>query len=163
MAAEGRDEAHHGRCGFPPGRVAPYRARISGPLLDRIDLHVEVPRVPAEAIASSTASESSAEVAARVEAAQSRQHARQGCINARLEASALDRHVAATPAALALLGRATQRLALSARAWHRVLRVARTIADLAGLERVDVAHVAEAVSLRQLDRRAGEVNSTSAR
>ena len=142
------------RCRCPPERFASYRARISGPLLDRIDLHVEVPRVPAEAIASSTASESSAEVAARVEAAQSRQHARQGCINARLEASALDRHVAATPAALALLGRATQRLALSARAWHRVLRVARTIADLAGLERVDVAHVAEAVSLRQLDRRA---------
>ena len=147
------------RCRCPPERVASYRARISGPLLDRIDLHVEVPRVTAEAIAASAPAESSETVAARVDAAQARQFVRQGCVNARLEPSMLDRHVQATPAALALLGRATQRLALSARAWHRVLRVARTIADLAGVECVDVAQVAEAVSLRQLDRRNDERNS----
>ena len=113
----------------------------------------------AEAIAASAPAESSATVAARVDVAQARQFVRQGCVNARLEPSVLDRHVQATPAALALLVRATQRLALSARAWHRVLRVARTIADLAGVEHVDVAQVAEPVSLRQLDRRIDQRNS----
>jgi magnesium chelatase family protein len=147
------DPAANCRCA--PERIEAYRARISGPLLDRIDLHVEVPRVTAEAIASRQPAEASAAVAARVEAARSRQLERQCRSNARIESVDLAAVVRAGPDALVLLDRAMRGLAMSARAYHRVLRVARTIADLAGCERVGSGHVAEAVSLRQLDRRSG--------
>ena len=142
-------------CRCPPERIEAYRARISGPLLDRIDLHVEVPRVSAEAIASTRPDETSVAVAARVAAARARQLARQRRSNARLESVDVAGAILAEPAALALLERAMRALALSARGYHRVLRVARTIADLEGCERVAAGHVAEAVSLRQLDRRSG--------
>jgi magnesium chelatase family protein len=147
------DPAANCRCA--PERVESYRARISGPLLDRIDLHVEVPRVSAEAIASPRPAEASAAVAARVAAARARQLERQGRSNARLESVDVADTIRAESAALALLDRAMRGLALSARAYHRVLRVARTIADLAGADQVAVEHIAEAVSLRQLDRRSG--------
>jgi magnesium chelatase family protein len=140
-------------CKCTPDRVAAYRGRISGPLLDRIDLHVDVPRVSTAEIASTVPAEGSAAVAARVAAARARQVERQGYANARLESPSALRTVRAEPAALALLGSAMQRLALSARAYHRVLRVARTIADLAACEAICAEHVAEAVTLRQLDRR----------
>jgi magnesium chelatase family protein len=140
-------------CRCTPDRVAAYRSRISGPLLDRIDLHVEVPRVAMEEIAHPFPAESSARVAARVAEARARQVERQGHSNARLGGSSMAQLVRAEESALALLGSAVQRLALSARAYHRVLRVARTIADLAGSECIAAAHVAEAVTLRQLDRR----------
>ena len=141
-------------CRCTPDRIAAYRSRISGPLLDRIDLHVEVPRVATEEIARAAPAEASVVVAARVAEARARQVERQGCSNARLGGASLARAVRADEAALALLGNAMQRLALSARAYHRVLRVARSIADLAGRDCVEPAHVAEAVTLRQLDRRA---------
>jgi len=140
-------------CKCTPDRVASYRGRISGPLLDRIDLHVDVPRVSTAEIASTVPAESSAAVAARVAAARARQVERQGYANARLESPSALRAVRVEPAALALLGNAMQRLALSARAYHRVLRVARTIADLAVCDAICTEHVAEAVTLRQLDRR----------
>jgi magnesium chelatase family protein len=140
-------------CKCTPDRVASYRGRISGPLLDRIDLHVDVPRVSTAEIASTVPAEGSAAVAARVAAARARQVERQGYANARLESPSALRAVRAEPAALVLLGNAMQRLALSARAYHRVLRVARTIADLAACESICAEHVAEAVTLRQLDRR----------
>jgi magnesium chelatase family protein len=140
-------------CKCTPDRVASYRGRISGPLLDRIDLHVDVPRVSTAEIASTVPAESSAAVAARVAAARARQVERQSYANARLESPSALRAVRVEPAALALLGNAMQRLALSARAYHRVLRVARTIADLAACEAICTEHVAEAVTLRQLDRR----------
>ena len=92
-------------------------------------------------------------VVARVAAARARQVERQGHANSRLESPSALRALRAEPAALALLGNAMQRLALSARAYHRVLRVARTIADLAACESICTEHVAEAVTLRQLDRR----------
>jgi magnesium chelatase family protein len=142
-------------CRCTPDRVAAYRSRISGPLLDRIDLHVEVPRVGPEEIASASPSEPSAGAARRVTAARTRQLERQGRANSRLEGGAVLECTLAEASALALLGTAMQRLALSARAYHRVLRVARTIADLAGDERVRSDHVAEAITFRQLDRRAG--------
>lgn len=140
-------------CRCTPERVADYRGRISGPLLDRIDLHVEVPRVPTADIAGSEPAEASRAVAERVAAARARQVARQGRANARLEGALALRDVRADEAALTLLASAMQRLALSARAYHRVLRVARTIADLTGSETVGASHVAEAVTLRMLDRR----------
>ena len=142
-------------CRCTPDRIAAYRSRISGPLLDRIDLHVEVPRVSTTDIARAEPAEPSAAVAARVAVARARQLERQGRANARLEGSSVARLVRADAAALALLASAMQRLALSARAYHRVLRVARTIADLAGSATVGTEHVAEAITLRQLDRRIG--------
>jgi magnesium chelatase family protein len=124
-------------------------------LLDRIDLHVDVPRVPPEVIAGTERAESSECVASRVAAARARQLRRQGRSNARIEGADVVAVSGADEAALALLDRAMRRLALSARAYHRVLRVARSIADLADSDAVSVAHVAEAVALRQLDRRSG--------
>jgi magnesium chelatase family protein len=143
-----------GRCRCPPERVDAYRARLSGPLLDRIDLHVEVGRVALEDIEQGAPPpENTAAVAARVGAARDRQLRRQAGLNSRLDVETIARTCLLEPAAALLLGRAMRQLGLSARAYHRVLRVARTIADLAGSETVLAAHVAEAVTLRQLDRR----------
>jgi magnesium chelatase family protein len=143
------------RCRCTPDRIAAYRARISGPLLDRIDLHVEVPRVTTAEISSEDRGEPTAVVAKRVAAARELQHGRQARANTRLEGASVLEFARADAAAMSLLGAAMQRLALSARAYHRVLRVARTIADLAASVTVRAEHVAEAVTLRQLDRRTG--------
>jgi magnesium chelatase family protein len=143
------------RCRCTPDRIAAYRARISGPLLDRIDLHVEVPRVTTAEISSEDRGEPTAVVAKRVAAARELQFERQARANTRLEGADVLEFARADAAAMSLLGAAMQRLALSARAYHRVLRVARTIADLAASVTVRAEHVAEAVTLRQLDRRAG--------
>ncbi len=135
-----------------------YRRRISGPLLDRIDLHVDVPTVPCAALPSAGSAESSAAVRNRVEVARCRQAERAATggpkLNARLKGAALRRACAIPPDARKLLAEAVEKLGLSARAHDRVLRVARTIADLAGAERIATAHVAEAVQYRALDRRA---------
>ena len=143
-----------GRCRCPPERIAAYRGRLSGPLLDRIDLHVEVGRVSIEDMESSAvAPEDTATVARRVAAARDVQCRRQARLNARLDADELATLCRIDAAARELLGRAMRQLGLSARAYHRVLRVARTIADLVPCESVRSQHVAEAVTLRQLDRR----------
>jgi magnesium chelatase family protein len=144
------------KCG--EARVAAYRGRISGPLLDRIDLHIEVPRVPTEVLASDAPAESSAAVAKRVLAARQRQFERQGRANAQLEGPMVVGRVSAERPALQLLADAMRQLALSARAYHRVLRVARTIADLAGSTVVAPGHVSEAITLRQLDRRSAAIS-----
>ncbi|HSW14212.1 MAG TPA: YifB family Mg chelatase-like AAA ATPase [Solimonas sp.] len=143
-----------GKCRCTPDQVGRYRGRISGPLLDRIDLQLFVPRVEQATLtaAQPTASESSATVRARVVAARQRQLQRQGKPNARLGPKELDQHCLVEPAARTLLEAAMQRLSLSARAYHRVLKVARSIADLAGAELLGSAHVAEAVRYRELDR-----------
>jgi magnesium chelatase family protein len=140
-------------CRCTPDRVNAYRNRISGPLLDRIDLHVEVPRVDVSEIAGQGTVERSASVATRVATARQRQVERQGHANAHLEGTAVLERAQADATALSLLNEAMRLLALSARAYHRVLRVARTIADLAGSEHVTAKHVSEAITLRQLDRR----------
>jgi magnesium chelatase family protein len=126
---------------------------VSGPLLDRIDLHVDVPRLPAAELRGASRAESSAVVAVRVANSRERQLARQRKANALLAAAELSTVCRVDPAAGRLLERAIEQLALSARAYHRVLRVAMTIADLAGSDRVLSAHIAEAVTWRQLDRR----------
>jgi magnesium chelatase family protein len=138
-----------GRCHCSAEQIARYRGRISGPLLDRIDLIVEVPRLcAAELRPGPTPPEASAEVAARVSAA--RQHqARRGLLNASLDHAALEAAAALGPESLALLDRAIDRLQLSARVAQRLLRVARSIADLAAAERVERAHLAEAIALRR--------------
>ncbi len=151
------DPRHPCRC--PPPVVERYRARISGPLLDRIDLHVEVPAVRLHDLGVRSA-ERSAEVAARVRAARERQGFRFGpshptpC-NAALTAGELEAACPLEPGAGDLLAAAFERLGLSARAHARILKVARTIADLAGTGRISASQVAEAIQYRALDRRLG--------
>jgi magnesium chelatase family protein len=142
----------NGRCRCTPDQVARYRRRISGPLLDRIDLQVEVPVVPQEDLVRGARGESSEVVRARVEAARDRQLERQGRANAALPAREVDRHCAPDAQGATVLKQAISRLGLSARGYHRVLKVARTIADLAGTGAQTAAHVAEAIQYRRFDR-----------
>jgi magnesium chelatase family protein len=146
-------------CTCPPGAVQRYRGRLSGPLLDRLDLQVVVPAVPWRQLTADRRGEASAIVAARVAAARELQRDRYGDGGPRCNADlgpAELRLFAEPPAeAKQMLERASRALGLSARAYHRVLRVARTIADLAGSETLSAAHVAEAIAYRQLDRDQG--------
>jgi magnesium chelatase family protein len=137
------------RCRCTPDQVARYRAKLSGPLLDRIDLHIEVPALAEGELQGKTEGESSAAVCARVTEAHAAQLARQGKPNARLATKEIDMLCAPDEAGAQLLKQAIARLGLSARAYHRVLKVARTIADLAGAKRVSSAHVAEAIHYRR--------------
>ncbi|MDE2621418.1 MAG: YifB family Mg chelatase-like AAA ATPase [Sphingomonadales bacterium] len=142
-------------CSRAPRCAADYQARISGPLLDRIDLHVEVDPVRAADLALPAPREGSAAVAARVAAARARQTARHADggsgarTNAELDGTALERHATPDPAGQRLLHEASDTLRLTARGYTRVLRVARTIADLAGAEVIGRIHVAEALSYRR--------------
>ncbi len=135
------------RCG--PDAVLRYQGRISGPLLDRIDMRIEVPAVDTRRLASAADGESSAVVARRVLTAHERAVARQGGPNRELAGEALDRHCRLAAAAAAFLQAAASRLGWSARSFHRVLRIARTVADLEGSADILVAHLAEAVQYRR--------------
>lgn len=146
-----------GRCRCHGEAIARYRARISGPLLDRIDLHVEVPRLPpAELRPDAPEGESSAVVRTRVTAAHARQQARGGRLNAHLSQAQTMADCRLAPRDQALLERAVEALRLSARAMHRILRVARTIADLDGSDAIATAHLTEALGYRQADHGAGQ-------
>ena len=137
-------------CRCTPDGVARYQGRISGPLLDRIDLQVEVPAVPPDTLAATPDGEPSAAIALRVAVARERALARQGCTNAALSGDALDQHCALEAPATKFLQTAAARLGWSARGFHRVLRVARTIADLSGGAAITVAHLAEAIQYRRV-------------
>ncbi|CAA9307778.1 MAG: AAA+ ATPase superfamily protein YifB/ComM, associated with DNA recombination [uncultured Lysobacter sp.] len=142
-----------GRCRCSPDAIRRYRARISGPLLDRIDLHVEVPRLPpTELRPDAPAGETTATVRERVVRARALQHARAGRPNARLSPAHMAASCRLESADHDLLERAVEALQLSARSMHRILRVARTIADLAGSESIATAHLAEAIGYRKIDR-----------
>ena len=143
------------RCRCSSDAIRRYRGRISGPLLDRIDLQVEVPRLPpAELRANAPPGEPSDAVRARVEAARALQHARGGITNARMPQALLNATCVLSAGDQALLERAVDALQLSARSMHRILRVARTIADLAGSESIGTAHLSEAIGYRRGDAQA---------
>lgn len=144
-------------CTCAPGAVSRYLARVSGPLLDRLDLHVEVPPVDYEALQATGREESSAEIRKRVIAARRRQQERYAdtgvTCNARLTPALLQTFCPMTEQASAVLGAAFDRLGLSARSYDRLLKVARTIADLDGADVIDTAHISEAIQFRSLDRK----------
>ncbi len=137
-------------CRCTPDSVARYQGRLSGPLLDRIDLQVEVLAAPAAALLALPDGEPSAIVAARVAAARQRQIDRQGVANAMLETGRIDEHCRLDEPAARFLRSAAERLGWSGRRLHRCLKVARTIADLGGSEAVATAHVAEALQLQRV-------------
>ena len=144
-------------CTCTPLQIQRYRSRVSGPLLDRIDIQVEVPGLRYQELASKDAGESSDVIRRRVNSARSIQLRR--FENTKLHANAqmgtreIKRHCAVNADAEKLLETAINKLGLSARAYSRVLKVARTIADLAGVENIEAGHVAEAIQYRSLDRR----------
>jgi len=140
-----------GRCSCTPEAVRRYRARISAPLLDRIDLQIEVPRVSLNELgANAPGGESTADVRRRVVAARDRQQARAGKPNVALDNREVQRDCPLAGSDRDLLVRSLDRLGLSARAYHRILRVARTIADLAAEESIRTPHLTEAIQYRRL-------------
>ena len=142
-----------GRCRCNPEAIRRYRARISGPLLDRIDLHIEVPRLPPQDLRpDAPAGENSAAIRSRVEHARAVQLARAGRANAQLGQSETMHWCRLHGKDQALLESAIERLQLSARSMHRILRVARTIADLDGAEHIATPHLTEALGYRRIDR-----------
>jgi magnesium chelatase family protein len=137
------------QCRCTPDAVARYQGRLSGPLMDRIDLQVEVPAIKASELMGAPDGEPSAAIAARVIAARRRQQERQGLTNAELAVADLDRHCRLDSTSHELLQRAAERLGWSGRGLHRVQKLARTIADLAGSERIRSIHIAEAMQWRR--------------
>jgi magnesium chelatase family protein len=137
-------------CRCSPEVVLRYQGRISGPLLDRIDLQVEVPAVAPHTLAAQPDGESSEVVAERVAHARVVALSRQGCANALLSSADIDTHCTLDANTSAFLQNAAARLGWSARSYHRVLRIARTVADLAGCAAIEVGHIAEAIQYRRV-------------
>ncbi|MGZ8212835.1 MAG: YifB family Mg chelatase-like AAA ATPase, partial [Burkholderiales bacterium] len=136
------------RCRCTPDQIQRYRSRISGPLIDRIDLQIEVPAVPVDALARAADGEASSIIRERVQCARARMIERQEKANSKLLPDELGRHCALDDSAATILRQATSKLGLSARGYHRILKAARTIADLAGANDIAGAHVAEAIQYR---------------
>lgn len=145
------------RCKCHPGMVTKYLNRISGPLLDRIDIQVEIAPVPFEDLSSKRKGESSAQIRKRVEAARKIQERRFADVegvycNAQMSTALLQKYVTLDPQSLSVLDRAMKKFSLSARAYDRILKVVRTIADLEGSDEILVKHLGEAINYRKLDR-----------
>jgi len=138
-------------CHCTPGMIQRYLGKISGPLLDRIDIHIEVPAVPYKELRAGDVAESSADILARVEEARAVQAGR-GYLNSRMPARVLRKLCALDDTGERTLEMAMRRMSLSARAHDRILKVARTVADLDDSEAVAAKHIAEAIQYRSLDR-----------
>ena len=145
------------KCTCPPGAAQRYLAKISGPMLDRIDIHIEVPPVDFEKLSSKVKSESSAEIKKRVNAARKIQQERLAgtgiTCNAKMDSSMTKTYCNPSPKAMVMLEQVFEKLDFSARAYDKVLKVARTIADLEGSEEIKAEHIAQAVRFRSLDRK----------
>jgi len=137
-------------CRCTPDQVSRYQGKLSGPLLDRIDLHIEVPSLSAHDLLNAPPGESTEQIAARSLVARERAMARQNCANAELQGQAIDAQARLEGSATVLLQKAAEKLGWSGRSTHRSLKVARTIADLAGSDTIAAAHVAEAVQYRRV-------------
>lgn len=146
------DQTNTERCHCSPAQISRYRDKISGPLLDRIDLQVQVSNIPIIELQKAPAGESSDDIRQRVKQCRDIQLARQGCSNANLSGKALETHCALGEMEQQLLAKAMTRLNLSARAYDRILRVARTIADMTASDTINLGHLSEALGYRQLDR-----------
>ena len=129
-----------------------YRSKISAPLLDRIDMHIEVPQVPREVLQSQSTSESSQQIRQRVLKAYNKQMQRHGKINAELTNKELEESCKLQTEEQQLMDQAMEKLKLSARAYHRILKLSRTIADLDDADQINSQHLSEAISYRSLDR-----------
>ena len=136
-------------CRCTPTQISRYRAKISGPLIDRIDIHLEVPSLTEEELLNAGDGVKSEEIREGVVAARDFQQARQGILNAQLTAVGVDRYCVPEERARTMMRRTISHLGLSARAYHRILKVARTIADMAGEEEIGGRHLAEAVQFRR--------------
>ena len=145
------------QCTCSPGMVRKYQQRISGPLLDRIDLHIEVPRLPEDEMVGQSLAENSASIRKRVTAARDRQSSRfvgrTFYCNAQMGAREIREFCAVSDSVRTVLRSAIQQLSLSARAYDRLLKVARTIADLTESDEIEIPHIAEAIQFRTLDRK----------
>ncbi|HNO75676.1 MAG TPA: YifB family Mg chelatase-like AAA ATPase [Nitrosomonas mobilis] len=141
-----------GKCRCTPDQIARYRGKISGPLLDRIDIQIVVPALPHQEMLRSAQSESSDTIRGRVEIARLHQLARQGIHNAELSVAQIEEYCQLDTTSNTLLERAMSQLDISARAYHRILKLARTIADLAGNQAILASHVAEAIQYRRMNR-----------
>ena len=148
------DTKHECRC--TPTQIQRYRARISGPLLDRIDIHIEAPALSLAELRSDKPGEPSTTMRERVHTARARQHVRftgtKITSNARMTHAQIRKHCAIDSSLGDLLQQAMEQLSLSARAYDRILKVARTIADLAGADKIEAPHLLEAIQYRSLDR-----------
>jgi magnesium chelatase family protein len=142
---------HNNKCRCTPDQISRYKAKISGPLLDRIDLHIEVPALKEDELINANASEHSQAIRVRVEGARAKQLNRQAKPNNLLGTKEIELHCETTAAGTALLKTAIARLNLSARAYHRILKVARTICDLSDETNIQPAHIAEAIQYRRHD------------
>ena len=141
------------RCTCTPEQIRRYRTRISGPLLDRIDLHVEVPNLPRAQLQEENTGETSTDVSQRILAARTIQLQRFNHSNSDLTNREVDQVCGLSEKDEKLLDKAIEQLGLSARAWYRILKVARTIADLAGSDTIQTSHLTEAITYRRLERK----------
>ena len=142
---------HNNKCRCTPDQVSRYRSKLSGPLLDRIDLHIEVPGLSDDELTKAPDGESSANIRNRVERARELQMRRQNKSNALLSSKEVDQFCVTDDAGMSLLKQAVSKLNLSARAYHRILKVARSIADLADEDTIKPPHIAEAVQYRRYE------------
>ena len=149
------DTANPGQCRCTPAQIQRYRSKLSGPLLDRIDMHIEVPRVPQEVLTAPTPEDepSSDEIRQRVEEVQELQKSRQGCLNSKLSPKQVDEFCALDAESQGLINAAMSKLGISARGYHRILKLARSLADVEKSDQIQQFHLAQSIQLRNLDRR----------